>query len=177
MEISLVKAEIEDADTIHKMQLLSFMPLLEKYQDYETSPANEAIDKTIARIEHSLTDYYIIKSDIIPVGGIRIIKMDSSRCRVGPVFILPEYQGKGIAQKAFQLVAQIYADAEVWELDTILQEQGNCYLYQKLGYRPTGKTEIINSKLTLVSYEKHVNREGCDATGLSERAKNLVVQG
>jgi len=166
MNISLVKAVTKDADTIHKMQLLSFMPLLEKYQDYETSPANEAIDKTIARIEHSLTDYYIIMDSITPVGGIRIIKMDSSRCRVGPVFILPEYQGKGITQKVFERIAQIYADADVWELDTILQEQGNCYLYEKLGYRQTGKTEIINSKLTLVSYEKHVNREGCDAAGL-----------
>ena len=166
MEIALVKAERKDADTIYKMQLVSFMPLLEKYQDYETSPANEAIDKTIARIEHPSTDYYIIMGDIIPVGGIRIIRMGSRRCRVGPVFILPEYQGKGIAQKVFERIAQIYVDADVWELDTILQEQRNCYLYEKLGYRPTGKTEIINSNLTLVSYEKRVFSEDHDAADL-----------
>ena len=35
-----------------------------------------------------------------------------------------------------------------------LQEQKNCYLYEKLGYRKTGKTQIINEKLTLVFYEK-----------------------
>ena len=26
-------------------------------------------------------------------------------------------------------------------LDTILQEKGNCYLYEKMGYRKAGKTE------------------------------------
>ena len=41
-----------------------------------------------------------------------------------------------------------------WKLDTILQEKGNCYLYEKLGYHKTGKTEIINDKMTIVFYEK-----------------------
>lgn len=41
-----------------------------------------------------------------------------------------------------------------WKLDTILQEKGNCYLYEKLDYHKTGKTEIINDKMTIVFYEK-----------------------
>ena len=41
-----------------------------------------------------------------------------------------------------------------WELDTILQEKGNCYLYEKMGYKATVKTEKINDKMTLVFYEK-----------------------
>jgi hypothetical protein len=40
------------------------------------------------------------------------------------------------------------------KLDTILQEKDNCYLYEKLGYRQTSKTEIINDKMTIVFYEK-----------------------
>ena len=41
-----------------------------------------------------------------------------------------------------------------WELDTILQEAGNCHLYEKMGYRQTGKTTVINDKMTLVFYQK-----------------------
>ena len=41
-----------------------------------------------------------------------------------------------------------------WELDTILQEKGNCYLYEKMRYYQTGKTEEINERLTLVFYKK-----------------------
>jgi len=54
---------------IHAMQIIAFMSLLEKYQDYETSPANEPIQKTIDRINQSFTDYYTIKKDSLDFGG------------------------------------------------------------------------------------------------------------
>ena len=41
-----------------------------------------------------------------------------------------------------------------WELETILQEKGNCYLYEKMGYRATGKIEKINENMSLVYYRK-----------------------
>lgn len=156
MNISLTKSDLKDADIIHKMQIKSFTPLLEKYRDYETSPANEPLEKIAERINQPFTDYYIIKSDNIAVGGIRIVKKDNKHYRISPIFILPEYQGKGIAQKVFQRIEQIYCDAKAWELDTILQEKGNCYLYEKIGYVKTGETKIINDKLTLVFYKKVV---------------------
>jgi GNAT superfamily N-acetyltransferase len=154
MNIIFVKAKLEDAECIHAMQVESFMPLLVKYQDLATNPANEPLEKVVARINQSFTDYYIIKNEGISVGGIRIVKMENHRYRVGPIFILPKYQGKGIAQKVFQLIERNYCDAQIWELDTILQEPGNCYLYEKLGYKKTGKTQIVNSRMTLVYYEK-----------------------
>lgn len=156
MNISLIKAQLENAETIHTLQIKSFIPLLKRYQDFDTNPANEPIEKVIARINQSFTDFYLIKSDGLNIGGIRIVKMKGNRRRVSPIFILPEYQGKGIAQKVFQMVEHIYCDAKAWELDTILQERGNCYLYEKLGYKQTGKTEMINDKMTLVFYEKYV---------------------
>jgi GNAT superfamily N-acetyltransferase len=158
MDIILVKAKLEDAEFIHAMQIKSFMPLLERYQDLETNPANESLEKVMARINQSFTDYYIIKSGRTFIGGIRIVKKDNMRYRVSPVFILPEYQGIGLAQKVFQMIEQMYDDAKTWELDTILQEQGNCHLYEKLGYKKTGKTEIVNARMTLVFYEKHLDK-------------------
>lgn len=154
MYISLAKADSKDAEIIHTMQIKSFMPLLEKYQDYETSPVNEPIEKIIDKINHPFTDYYIIKSDNLDVGGVRIVKKDDKHYRVSIIFILPEYQGKRIAQEVFRILEQIYSYANEWELDTILQEQGNCHLYEKVGYKQTGETKVINDRLTLVFYKK-----------------------
>ncbi|PZT54713.1 GNAT family acetyltransferase [Paenibacillus silvae] len=50
----------------------------------------------------------------------------------------------------------MYNDVAVWELATILQERGNCYLYEKLGYQQTGETKEINDKMTIVFYEKRL---------------------
>ena len=64
---------------------------------------------------------------------------------------LKEYRGKGYAQEAIRAVELIHGECD-WELDTILQEKGNCYLYEKMGYKKTDTTEVINEKLTLVFY-------------------------
>jgi GNAT superfamily N-acetyltransferase len=154
MDISLTKAGLNEAGLIHDLQIKSFRSLLDKYQDFETSPGNEPIEKVIERLKQPFTDYYLVKTGALVIGGIRIVKLGNGRYRVSPVFVLPEYQGQGVAQKVFKMVEEIYRDARVWELNTIQQEAGNCYLYEKLGYRLTGWTQIVNSKMTLIAYEK-----------------------
>lgn len=54
-----------------------------------------------------------------------------------------------------ELIRASLKDAkEIWKLSTILEEKGNCYLYEKLGYHPTGKIQVINDRLTLIFYHK-----------------------
>ena len=45
MKITLEKATEVDAAVLFQMQIDSFGPLLNKYKDYETNPANESIEK------------------------------------------------------------------------------------------------------------------------------------
>jgi ribosomal protein S18 acetylase RimI-like enzyme len=52
--------------------------------------------------------------------------------------VLPQYQRLGIAQKAIRMVEALHGSSN-WELSTILQEKVNCRLYEKMGYRQTGK--------------------------------------
>ena len=78
MGISLIKAELKDVETIYKIQIKSFMTLLERYQDFETSPGSESVEKVAARINQPFTDYYIIKSDGVAVGGVSIVKRDNN---------------------------------------------------------------------------------------------------
>ncbi|MCM1183119.1 MAG: GNAT family N-acetyltransferase [Roseburia sp.] len=155
MEIELFRATVGDAKELHAMQVKAFKELLEKYQDFDTSPANETVEKVEARLKQAFTFYYFIGIGRQKVGAIRIVdKKDAGKNKkISPIFILPEFQGKGIAQEAIRLCEEVHG-IENWELDTILQEPKNCHLYEKMGYRQTGKTKAINEKLTLVFYEK-----------------------
>lgn len=101
----------------------AFKSLLEKYQDFETSPASENIQRTIDRLHQIQTDYYFIVYNSIKIGAIRIVRKKNRRYRVSPLFILPEYQGKGIAKAMMQTVERMYEDGLVWELETILEEK------------------------------------------------------
>ena len=81
-----------------------------------------------------------------------VVREDGSK-RISPLFVLPEYRNQGIAQQAIKLAEELYGDKD-WMLGTILQEKRNCHLYEKAGYRPTGDTKEINSKMTLIFYKK-----------------------
>lgn len=155
MKLNLIRATVEDAELIWKMQIEAFADLLKEYQDMDTSPGNEPIEKVIRRLEQPYTYYYLLELDGEIVGAIRVVdkKDNQKNKRISPIFVLPQYRNKGIAQKAIFEVEKIHGDNN-WELDTILQEKSNCYLYEKMGYKATGKTEVINDKLTLVFYEK-----------------------
>jgi len=137
------------------MQVKAFARLLETYQDVDTNPASEPMDKVIMRLKQPFTYYYLIQVNDETVGAIRVVNKQEAgkNKRISPLFILPEHRGKGYAQQAM-LEAERLHGSDHWELDTILQEKGNCCLYEKMGYRQTGRTEQINEKLTLVFYEK-----------------------
>ena len=154
MKISLQKAEMEDCIQIHQMQIKSFNDLLDKYKDYNTNPAAESVERIEQRMAQDLTDYYFICLGNEDVGAIRIVRLKENTFRISPMFILPEYQGKGYAQQAILEAELLYPQAKHWELDTIKQETKLCYLYEKMGYKAVGKEENIQDGMTIIYYRK-----------------------
>ena len=155
MGVSLVIVTREDLETVWRMQIDAFSELLDRYKDYDISPGAEPVDNVIARFEQPWTTYYFIEAEGEKVGVIRVVdKNDGSRKRRSPLWIMAEFRGRGYAQQAITAVEEIYG-SDNWSLDTILQEKGNCHLYEKMGYHQTGKIEHINDRMDIVFYEKN----------------------
>lgn len=154
MKIKLERANISDARVIWEMQKLAFSGLLKKYEDYDTSPASEALEKTEARLKQPYSYFYFIQLDGKNIGAIRVVDKKSGEAkRISPLFILPDFRNNGYAQSAILQVEQLHGSFG-WELDTILQEECNCHLYEKAGYHRTDVTNKINDKMTLIIYKK-----------------------
>ena len=152
--VQLLRAEEKDAEMIRAMQQVAFAELLETYQDHDISPATESLEKITWKISHPGSYYYFILVGDQIVGAIRVLDLkDGSRKRISPLHIMPDYRGKGYAQVAMEEAERIHG-ANHWQLDTILQEAGNCYLYEKMGYHQTGHQTIIKENMTIVDYEK-----------------------
>ena len=73
MKIDLIRASLKDSKEIWEMQIKSFKELLDKYQDFETNPANEFISNIEMRLKQNFTFFYFICIDNKKVGAIRII--------------------------------------------------------------------------------------------------------
>ena len=153
--IVLKPATREDMETVWKMQVEAFDELLQKYQDYDLSPATESLERIIQKSEHPWSTYFFIMLEDDAVGVIRvIIPTDGSRKRISPIWIMPGYRNRGYAQLAIKEAEILFGD-DHWCLDTILQEKGNLHLYEKLGYHQTGRIDNINERMDIVFYEKN----------------------
>ena len=153
--LRLVEVKEDELPALHEMQVKSFMPLYEKYHD-ECSPAIESIDRIKARFAVENRKYYFITMDGARVGVINIGHNDPNEKKISfisPLFILPEFQNKGIGYVAIQQAFQMMPEVTTWKLETILQEKGNCHLYEKCGFIRTGEEQVINDKMTLIMYE------------------------
>ena len=152
MNIELKRVTINDINEIIKMQKESFKILLERYNDGDLNPYNESFEKVKYKIENYY--YYFIVIDGEKVGAIAINdKKDGTRKKIAPIYILPRFQNKGYGQLAMKEAEKIHGESN-WKLDTILEEKGNCHLYEKFGYKQTGKFEKISDIQTIVFYEK-----------------------
>ena len=161
--VTLEKLGINDCTHIHEMQVKSFASLLEKYKDGNENPGAESIEKIIEHMRQPSSTYFSIRVEGKDIGVIRINRVSETVSRVSPIFILPEYQNHGYAQKALLLAESLYPQSLIWTLDTIKQEEKLCHLYEKLGYKRTGKEKVFRAEdneeqlpaMTIVGYEKN----------------------
>ena len=108
MDVKLVRIGIEDAEKLWNMQVTAFKELYDRYQDTETSPATEPVDKIVMRLKQPFTYYYFIIANSIEAGAIRVIDKHEYGItkRISPIFVMPEYRTRGLAQKAIKLVEE-----------------------------------------------------------------------
>jgi predicted acetyltransferase len=153
-QVSIRLGRLRDIELIHKLKNQAFLPLYEKYHDDEMSPATESMDKVLDQLKQENTEYYVISLDGNEVGGVRVNHRENGEYRISPIFIIPEFQNKGIGRSVFEKLFEIYPEAVSWRLDSILQEVRNCQLYEKLGFIATGNRKNINDSMTLIEYER-----------------------
>lgn len=148
-----------ESESLHRLQVEAFMPLYEKYQDDDTSPAKESLKRVTEKIIEENSDFYFIVFRGEKVGGVRVRwhqgkKVYENVNWISPIFIIPKFQHKGIASTVIEQLFDIYPDTIEWRLDTIKQETGNCHLYEKCGFVRVGEDIVVNEKMTLVDYVK-----------------------
>lgn len=172
MRIRMKRAGMKDAPAIHELKRRAFLPLLEKYRDFDTSPANEPLEKTEEILAQDYTEYFLF---YLPEGGVEegkgrlagaarigslplctrpVCGREEGIFRIAPFYVDPEFQNQGLGKEMMSLILDAYPEAECWRLDTLLQEARNCHFYESLGFVRTGEETTVNEFLTLVGYER-----------------------
>ena len=153
--VEVIEFQKELIDAVFDIQRKAYKPLFDKYHDTNTSPYLESKEEVLEKYTRPGTSGYVFIDKELPVGAVRIIARGDVY-KVSALAVLPEYQNRGIAQAALKEIERLHSDCKCWILDTILQEKGNCHLYEKLGYVKIGESQAINNYLTLINYKKEI---------------------
>ncbi len=153
--VKVIEFQREFIDAVFDIQRKAYKPLFDKYHDTNTSPYLESKEAVLEKYTRPGTSGYVFLDKEVPVGAVRIIARGDI-CKVSALAVLPEYQNRGIAQAALKEIESIHSGCKCWILDTILEEKGNCHLYEKLGYVKIGEPRVVNDHLTLINYKKEI---------------------
>lgn len=151
--VELVKMKKHEMFKAWRYQKKGFRDTLEKYRDYDTSPATERPKKFALRFNNPIIDsYWVFYNGRI--AGAMDIGRKKEYTLLNRFYILPEYRNQGIGQRALKIAESKYPDSAEWRLDTISEEKNNIHLYEKLGYVEYGERKIINERMTIINYKK-----------------------
>lgn len=130
----------------------------------------------LAGIKMIKSDYYLIKFQNEFIGGLRAVEKQDGVFSISPMFVLPEFQNKGIGYVVIQKVLTLYPHAIAWRLVTILQEKRDCHFYEKCGFYRSGWQKEINEVMDVVGYEKVLVKTRRFSEVDAEEVANLIIR-
>lgn len=153
MNLTIKRTQEVEARRLLEIQTEAFAEDLVRYEDYDTSPVNESIERLLRKVA-SFYHYTIWLGDEI-IGGADVRDLKENRYRLNRVFLSHEYQNKGLGSKIMELIESEFPSAIEWSLDTPYLNTRNHHFYEKLGYKKVGQHQI-SAKLLLIDYVKKV---------------------
>jgi ribosomal protein S18 acetylase RimI-like enzyme len=156
LDLEIRRTLIEEAEEILNIQKEAFLADLEIYKDYETSPATEPIKKLLYKINKNFHYTILINNKII--GGAELRFDSDTECYINRIFMLPEFQNKGLGTKIMNHFDMDFPHIKKWTLCTPHLNFRNHGFYEKLGYKKVGEHNVKEG-LNLINYLKLINTE------------------
>ena len=152
IDIAFKRASLEDADALIEVRNESFYADYVKYGQcpgYNCSK-EEMIDHIANRISYKI----LLGNQII--GNMSIRDNHDGTYHLGCLCIVPDYENRGIGQKALRFLESEFKDATAWTLDTPKDNERNVHFYKKAGFCVTN--EYASGPVQLLWFEKKLDR-------------------
>lgn len=149
--IKIVKAIEEDLMEILRLQKVAFKSEAEYYENDKIAPMVE----TLESMQEDYKSYLYLEAKIGSniIGSIKGRQVDN-HCWIGRLFVIPEYQRKGIAKKLIVEMEKQFPEVDYYTLYTGFKSKRNIALYESLGYELDGLNDKKDGGVDLVNLRK-----------------------
>lgn len=150
MIIQFERATFDDIEALIAVRNISFYA---DYVKYGECPGYNISTEDMKNIISSKISYKIICNGQI-VGNISVTDNHDNTFHLGCLCVIPEYENKGIGQKALRFIESEFPHAMIWTLDTPADKERNIYFYKKAGYKII--EEYMAGSVMLALFEKKI---------------------
>jgi ribosomal protein S18 acetylase RimI-like enzyme len=128
--IEIVRATVDDAEEILKLQKLAYQSEAAIYDNYDIPPLTQTIEEVIYQFKTHTFLKAISRGKI--VGTVRAHE-EYGTCYIGRLAVHPDRQNLGIGTALMRAIEGCYRPKR-FELFVGSKSEKNIYLYKKLGY-------------------------------------------
>ncbi|MHA2030809.1 MAG: GNAT family N-acetyltransferase [Candidatus Kariarchaeaceae archaeon] len=155
--ITIRHSNTKDIPELKETVLESFTQAgIDDFGDEKILPPGVADGTLITKGFEEKTPFTIMWHNKI-VGGIIIDLNENKDHYLQGLWILSEYQNKGIGKRAIKFLEDKYPDAISWHLETPEASKRNLRFYENLGYKKIGEQRFKESKVVLYNYKKDMS--------------------
>jgi GNAT superfamily N-acetyltransferase len=134
--LQLRKATVDDSEFAYQAKKAAFREYAEKVWSW-----NEDEQRQLHRRRFAVHNFRVIQISDIDVGIIALSRQPDC-LKLNQMFILPEYQGKGIGEAVMKLIIKEAAVSTIPVRLQVLKVNNRAFtFYQRLGFLNTGESE------------------------------------
>lgn len=157
---------LEEAKTLSEIRRQAFLPLYEQYHD-KGNPCLRGVEDITKRLNSVAFRYFTIYKNGEIVGGVLykcqgkgpfFENLKEGEYYLQRIYIKPEFQCSGTAQKAILLCEKEFPDATLFTVDFPENLVKNRRCYEKVGFCDTGKRLEEEPGLVLACFGKKCER-------------------
>jgi ribosomal protein S18 acetylase RimI-like enzyme len=139
--INLLRLGIEDAGEVLTLQRAAYVTEAQAHGDLTMPPLTQTLDQLRAELADPGTTGWGVRERGRLVASVRVRMAEPSVAEIGRLVVAPDRQGSGLGTALLRAAeAGLAAEVTVIRLFTGEHSHGNIRLYQRLGYRETGRT-------------------------------------
>ena len=132
---------VDDAGEILTLQRAAYVTEARAHGDLTMPPLTQTLDQLRAELADPQVTAWGIREHGRLVASVRVCQADRATAEVGRLVVAPDRQGSGLGTALLLAAeARLQAGVTVIRLFTGEHSDANLRLYQRLGYRETGRT-------------------------------------
>jgi ribosomal protein S18 acetylase RimI-like enzyme len=139
MDIPVVVLGPADAGELLTLQRAAYVPEAAAHQDFQLPPLVETLDRVRAALADPAVTALGIRQDGRLIGAVRLRRVNDE-VELGRLTVAPDRQGAGLGTQLLRAAESVFPGARAIRLFTGEHSTGNIRLYERLGYRETGRT-------------------------------------